>query len=663
MKTLATVSQNCFSSNAPKYFKQVLLYRRSWGGSAYAYDAAIDITSEVTSGGVSAIQIKLDTEKFNKWTFSNCTVTVRNDRQQWNPGNPAGYFPSGKQLFNSKVQIIAGVVRPYGTKDPQYVYTGYLSAPPTQYPDAKTIQLTVQDHLSIFSQRMADGTGGDAPIGTVVTNEVVGTNSGTAFTTANVGVGIITTVQKGQTSGGVAAASTLNPNLDYSTTNLNLHDTKATITLNAALVSGQSLWVTYTYWYLDQSLEWVVAQLCSVCGVSSTKISPAIFNHSIKNTFTESGSGFAGTRTNMQIGYNELRFYDPGNYHTQTTGVYLIPSSQAYYEDWITGDTFANVGVYVSPVLDAGVNFTSWGQFNATYSAIKGVAGFMWRTSADGSTWTDWAAITVGSTIPTTAKRYLQLKFTADAQGGSGWPENYPYLVSWGVDYYYSTTTIPVVNMTGLTCMDALAAIAEMCCYEIGFDSTDTFIFRPRSDSSSAVRTLTNADVFSLDSLSSGADRVYTQVLVSFGNYTAIVNSKTQCEASPNPIDIYGTIQYEVDSGNFLPDNTANLAQAIALTVYAYVKGARRRLRMQTRFFLDLELGDKVQLKYTPLDFITPWVFGDGKVRYGQQRKAFWYNAAWLAALLPLYIVNFRIEGIELDLENWKTTFDLTEAI
>ncbi|MDD2772982.1 MAG: hypothetical protein PHP45_04725 [Elusimicrobiales bacterium] len=634
MKTLDPASQNAFNSPKPKYFKRVYLYRRAWNGSAFAYDAAIDLTPDVAE--VGKIQIKLDTEKFNKWTFSNCTVTVRNDKQQWNPGNPDGYFPSGKQVFNSRVQIIAGVVRLDGTQDPQYVYTGYLSAPPTQYPDAKTIQLSVQDHLSIFDQRMADGTGGDAPVGTVAVNEVVGQNSGNEFTTAHVGAGIITTVLKGTTSGGPQNATPLNPNLDYNTSNLNMHDVGATITLNAPLVSGQSLWVTYTYWHLDKPLEWVVAQICALCGIMSTNISPAIFSNSIKNTFAQL------TENDFNLGtYDNTFYYWVGCVTPNLTMGY--PSS----------------GTYVSPVIDGTAAFRHWGQFSASFSNPTGSTSiFYWRESADGVAWGEWTVITSGQICPAT-KRYLQLKWYAWEQNSAVYRTT---LTSWQIDYYYSSTTIPVVDMTGLSCMGALAALAEMCCYEIGFDSTDTFIFRPRSDGSAPVRMLANADIASLDSLTTGADRVYTQVVVNFGDYTAVVNSRTQSEPPPNAIDIFGTLQYEVDSGNFLPDNTANLAQAIALTVYQYVKGARRRLRLKTRFFLDLELGDKVQLKYIPLDFLTTWVWGDARVRYGNRRFV-WYGANWLMALLPLYLVIFRVEGIELDLENWNTVFDLTEAI
>lgn len=654
MKTLDPASQTAFNSPKPKYFKRVYLYRRAWNGTAFAYDAAIDLTPDVAE--VGKIQIKLDTEKFNKWTFSNCTVTVRNDKQQWNPGNPDGYFPTGKQIFNSRVQIIAGIVRPDGTQDPQYVYTGYLSAPPTQYPDAKTIQLSVQDHLSIFDQRMADGTGGDAPIGTAVANEVVGQNSGTVFTTSHVCVGIVSAVYKGATSGGVANATLLNPNLDYNTGSLNLHDATATITLNSSLGNGQSLWVSYACWLVDQRIEQVVAQICALCGVTQTAISPAIFAGGIRNTFSQVNQADFSLGSYSNAGGWGGLIYQPYYYPPDSVSLTLAPYS-------------ATSGSYTSPVIDSTIASPTWGRFTASYlTPAQCTSAFYWRQSPDAATWGAWTAITPGQICPAT-QRYLQLKWAATENvtlpsafyaGPSAWVQLY----NWQIEYYLSYVTIPVVNMTGLTCASALEALAEMCCYEIGFDSTDTFIFRPRSDTSLPVRTLTNKEIFSagIQSLSSGADRVYTQVLVNFGNYSSVVNSRTQGEPSPNPIDIFGTIQYEIDGGNFLPVNTANLAQAIALTVYQYVKGARRRLRLQTRFFLDLELGDKVQLKYIPFDLLTPWLWGDARVRYGNRRFV-WHSANWLMALLPLYLVVFRVEGIELDLENWNTVFDLTEAI
>ncbi len=657
MKTLVTQERACYETGKPKYYKQVFLYPRMWAGSAFAFDTAIDLTASVSE--VGTIQIKLDTEAYNKWTYSNCTITLRNDQQQWLPGYPGGYFPSGRYIFNSKVVIIAGVVQTDGTKDPQYIYTGYITEEPTYYPDGRTVQILIVDHMSVFAKFNAEETG------IVVTDEQAGSNGGTVFTTANCAVGIIGKVKKGLTLG---TADELDQGTDYSVSNLNEHDGAAAVTLNTALVSGQSLWVTYTRWYTDKTIEWIVARLCAKCGVTNASISPAVFSNSIKSAFSQGSDGeFAsGIYSGTIWGQNYAG-------QTEVAKVSAVALDIVLGYPW-TGRYNAS-GEYLGPVIDGTTSLKAWGQFNASYDTpTSGNTGgttscsFFWRESDDGSGWTDWSAITPGSAMPAT-KRYIQLKWCAATS--STWyysysniePDVTPRLYGWSVDYYYTTTTIPVVNMTGLTCEAALQQLAEMVAYEIGFDSTDTFIFRPRTSSSSAVDTLSNANIAGVESVTSGFSKLYTRVKVSFGDYAATVDADTEAESHPNNMDIFGVVEYSLSGGNFLPASTVNLAQSIALTIYQYVKDIRRRVRAKTKFYLHLELGDKVTLKLVDENFMVPWRWGDGRVRFGQKNRAFYYNDEWLKARQPLYQVAFRVEGLELDLTAWATTFDLTEAI
>jgi len=661
MKTLEAAVLNTFNSAKPSYFKKVYLCRRVWNGSAFSYEEAADITSEVVE--IGKIQIKLDTEAYNKWTYSNCALTLRNDRNQWLPGNPDGYFPDGKCFFNSKIRIVAGIVKPDGTQDPQYIYTGYLTDEPAYYPDAKTVQLLVVDHMSVFAKFNAED------LGTTVTNELLGTDSGTEFTTANAATGLIKKVLRGQTSAGLSSADELDSGTDYSVSNLNEHDTGATITLDTALATGQSLWVTYIYWPTDKTIEWIVAQICSLCGVENTSISAAYLENLAKSTFSQDETTFdadatsvAGTLYNLEPGLKIVDNYgtvylDENGLRLKITGIVSLngPVNTIY--------KFASPGYYITPTIDGGEKIVRWGKFNANYTVPSGTtAGFSWRESDNGSTWSAWNVVTSGSTVGST-KRYLQLRWEAAMTAPKGKYDASPWLFSWSVDYYDTTTTIPVVNFTGLTCESALQSLAEMVAYEIGFDATDTFIFRPRTSGSATVDTLDNAKVSGVDNFSDGLSKLYTRVKADFGDYSATIDPDTQAEAAPNKLAVYGVIEYSVSSGNFIPGAAVNLAESIALTVYNYVKDLRRRAQVGTRFFLHLELGDKVTLEIIPLDLITPWKWGDGSVRYGQPSKAYYYNADWLISRLPLYGKAFRVEGAELDLENWKTTFNLTEAL
>ncbi|MFA5162086.1 MAG: hypothetical protein WC421_07555 [Elusimicrobiales bacterium] len=635
MKTIAPESLDAFNSPKPKYFKRVLLYRRSWTGAAFVYDDAIDLTPDVAE--VGKIQIKLDTEEYNKWTYGNCAVTVRNDRGQWLEGNPDGYFPDGYYVFNSKIALIAGVVRSDGTPDPQYIYTGYLTDDNTEYPEQKTMQLNLLGRMSVFAQFSA------ALVGTAVTNELIGSNSGLDFSTGHNAAGIIAEVRKGLTSAGPENATVLMADKDYSVANLNEHDAPAAITVKIALNAGQSLWCSYTYWRLDKKIEWIVAQICALCGVDGADISPALFANSVETTFSQlDEAGFSSGE------------YSNTLWDSYDMGIRLYWNTSGHYPS-LTGS-------YTSPVIDGTADLANWGKLTASHFELgTAVSAFYYRDSADGANWNGWTAIAPGSVIPSLL-RYIQLRWVVTVTNDYAW-QNYALLKGWQVDYYTSAVTIPVVNMTGLTCEDALAALARMCSYEIGFTGDDGFVFRPRADSMSPVYTLDNSNVAALESVASGAARVYNRVNVTFGGYNIVVDSKTQSEPRPDNIDQMGVREYAISSGNFLPAANVDLARAIAPTVYDYVKGQRRRALARTRFFLHLELGDKVLLKIIPRDFITAWKWGDGAVRYGQTNRVVYYNESWLAVRLPFYNANFRVEGIELDVENWATAFNLTEAL
>ncbi|NLO90836.1 MAG: hypothetical protein GX410_02420, partial [Elusimicrobia bacterium] len=90
MRTLSSALSNGLQSAAPRYFKRAELFPRVWNGTAYEYGPAADITDCLLS--VTPIKWKLDGEGYGVWNYSNCTLTLRNDRGQFREGNAAGVF-------------------------------------------------------------------------------------------------------------------------------------------------------------------------------------------------------------------------------------------------------------------------------------------------------------------------------------------------------------------------------------------------------------------------------------------------------------------------------------------------------------------------------------------------------------------------------------------
>jgi len=109
-------------------------------------------------------------------------------------------------------------------------------------------------------------------------------------------------------------------------------------------------------------------------------------------------------------------------------------------------------------------------------------------------------------------------------------------------------------------------------------------------------------------------------------------------------------------------EDAANLAIAVAPTVYAYTKNAKRRVTVDAKFNLSLELGDRVTVNYPEGEIFTLWKWGDGNAAYGNEGFRY-YSGASLPGAMLLAGVDMRVEGIELDLETWRTRYDLVEVL
>lgn len=311
---------------------------------------------------------------------------------------------------------------------------------------------------------------------------------------------------------------------------------------------------------------------------------------------------------------------------------------------------------YTTPTIDGTASLTKWGKI---FSSIVIPAGttiaVLYAESDDDITYSTFMEIESTGNLPAT-KRYIKLKWAVTSTGS-----NTPTLAEWSAKYYTTTVTIPVVNLTGLNCYTALVKLAEMVSYEIGFDGSDVFFFRPRNSTIASVGELTEKNVASIDYASDGLDRIYNRVNVDYGDYTKTVDSDTEAEAQPNSLKKYGLKEYTISSSQLLPAAHVNIAVAVAPTVYAFTKDLRRRATVTTKFFVQYELGDRLTVNI-PDNLFKLWKWGDTSVAFGD-KDIVYYNVAFLGQVFSLYGVDMRIEGIEFDLENWTVKYDLVEEV
>ena len=268
--------KNSLRRPTPVYKKTIYLYRLTWNGSAYAYADAIDITEYLTLGSSGFLLWKLDKENYGVFNLDNVTLTFRNERNQWKQDNSLGLFPSGTIINQSKIIVHIGAQLADGTYETAQTFVSYIAGDPDYNPEDKTISMTAVSGMSIFEKKNAE------EISTLVPDELLGENSGTAFTTANDGVGVVVIVKRGVS---LIAASEIFPSTDYAISNLNKTTSPLTVTLVSDLTSGEKLYCSYRYWYQDKTLEWIVEQVMILCGISSYSITPAVFSSSIENTW------------------------------------------------------------------------------------------------------------------------------------------------------------------------------------------------------------------------------------------------------------------------------------------------------------------------------------------------------------------------------------------
>lgn len=345
---MQTVSAELVSEQARnsglQYYRVVELYRRYWNGSAMAWDAAVDISAYVFK--VSTAKWKLDRRGFTEWKSPSFQVEVDDRHNFWGKGERTGIWREGLSGTHtyypelSRVRVRMGQVLPDGTREDLYCFGGLISRP--IYPRDGQYQATIYcaGMEEILKRKSAEG------LSTAVANELLGSNSGTVFTTDFPGAAAKDfVVKKGSTAGGAAAATVQIPDTDYTLASTDTYQVAAEVTLASALSSGQSAWASYKYWYADKDLSWIVEQLLILAGISSYSVSATNFSGSVGNTWTQSSKADfdAGTLTNIDTDYINGSFrkkwfvfddFSDGDFTSDPQWLAMNSGSQTNYTGW-----------------------------------------------------------------------------------------------------------------------------------------------------------------------------------------------------------------------------------------------------------------------------------------------------------------------------------------
>jgi hypothetical protein len=335
--------------------------------------------------------------------------------------------------------------------------------------------------------------------------------------------------------------------------------------------------------------------------------------------------------------------------------LYVTTSQDAFYPV-VTG-----LPTLISTINDCGGTVTKYGRFYPLYSANGCTVSFYTysSSSSDFSTGNDPAGyVAVSSTggIGSLVQRYLRFKVVLENPLEGAFVT--PVVDSILINYYNATTTIQVANYTGMNALQVLETFSKLSCSEMGFTGSGMFVFRSRTTSAPSVLDITESEIRAVSNITSGIERLYNVVEAVIGNYSVLVQDAA---AAPNTINKYGARKYNVNETNLLPGAEVNLAYSVAPTILAYTSVPRKRCSIELRNMPHLELGDIVTVYHAQPEALRQWKWGDSDVRWGQADLEF-YDEATETERLLLWGVQMRVEGMELDIENWTTTLDLVEV-
>ena len=198
------------------------------------------------------------------------------------------------------------------------------------------------------------------------------------------------------------------------------------------------------------------------------------------------------------------------------------------------------------------------------------------------------------------------------------------------IDLTTSTILISMVSTNSRSVLDVIKELANIADFEIGADGSGKFFFRNKTPAATAVLTLNDSNIETVQSVVSGWDRVFNSVRAAFGTFVKVADSVSEADPTPTSMTRFGVKPLDLTGGQLLFEADVDLATVMAKRYFARYKEPKRRIVAIARFMPELDLGDRVTFS----------VFIPRQI--GQTFDA-------------------RVTGIAHDLMNFRTELDLME--
>ncbi|MDD6152799.1 MAG: hypothetical protein PUC11_02495 [Elusimicrobia bacterium] len=274
MITLPSKLAAKLNSNDLRGIKPVTwLYRNKWNAQTNTFDTEstpIDITGQVIKCGT--LSTKLDVGEINEYTASNITLTLADPKNRFVENAPESLFPSGYQIYGSRVELYMGT----GADNMTKLFTGVIRSLPNYKPEKYQLDIVLVSALELFKDIEAKDFSDKYTAETLVLEQQKDEEH-PFYRTANTGVGGVTAVY--------ANGIRLVEGVDYEISQLNSLSLPALIEIIKEELYGQTISADYYVWKKDLSVEQIVYGLAGLAGYdgSTADIRPVVWNTSVRN--------------------------------------------------------------------------------------------------------------------------------------------------------------------------------------------------------------------------------------------------------------------------------------------------------------------------------------------------------------------------------------------
>ena len=231
---------------------------------------------------------------------------------------------------------------------------------------------------------------------------------------------------------------------------------------------------------------------------------------------------------------------------------------------------------------------TSWVSIEAEKSNDDAPTSIKYRTSDNGTDFTAWNATDLGSDLGVSSK-IIQFVLTNTNAGNA---TDFSNVV---VYYLGSTLTLQLVNLSGLTVLEALQDFALISGYEFGVDRNGIFFFRPRVASTNPVYELGHNEVAKVETVKKNLSDFFTKLTLTFAQVPLEFYANTGTR--PTAVDKYGIINKDIDKPDIVNYDNPELAQAIGPQLLEVYSALPDVIQVVGKLNLSLELADIVNLK------------------------------------------------------------------